>query len=96
LAASHDDANFCRVDLTVPVHLFLDASAQLCIGWGNLAHSRALIGRVHAPLVCKPYARVAHPRVAGESTDSDSCRLIIDRLMIEIMCDDVPAGMLVA
>jgi hypothetical protein len=40
----------------VAVHLLFDPSAQLSIGWGNLAHSRALVRGVHRRRLCKPRA----------------------------------------
>jgi hypothetical protein len=46
-AATDDDADPRCVHFTMALHLFLDAIAQLGVGWGNLAHSRATMGGVH-------------------------------------------------
>ena len=48
LPTAYDDTNFGGVDLAVLVHFLFDAGAHLRVRWGNLAHSRGLIGRVHA------------------------------------------------
>lgn len=56
LAAAYHDSNLGSVDLTVTLHLLLDARAQLRIGWGNLAHSRAMVERMHGGARCNRHA----------------------------------------
>jgi hypothetical protein len=47
LTPPHDDADFRGVDFAMVMHLLLDARPHLRVRWGNLAHSRSVIGRVH-------------------------------------------------
>jgi len=63
LASAHDDADLRSIHLGVVVHLFLNTTPQLGIGWGNLAHSGALIAVCmrgnaanHVPLVGEQFA----------------------------------------